>query len=77
VKLFPNLYLARRIAVDIGCDDPHEVHRAMQPKAPGLLFINARRDELTRDQYEDLCYAIELELKRVARPLRLVPAQAS
>jgi hypothetical protein len=50
VKLFPNLNLAKRIAADIGCDDAHEVHRA-----------------LSRDRYEDLCFAIQSEVVRLRR----------
>ncbi len=70
MKWYPNLSLAKRIAVDIGCDDPLEVYRAIQRKASGVLFINARFDELSADQYEDLCYAIESEIARVRRGSR-------
>jgi hypothetical protein len=65
VKFLPNLSLAKRIAVDIGCDDRLEVPRAIQRRAPGLLFINARFDELSREQYEDLCFAIECDVGRL------------
>ena len=62
VKFLPNLSLAKRIAVDIGCDDAHEVHRAIQQRCPGVLQIHVRLDELSRDEYDDLCFAIELEI---------------
>jgi hypothetical protein len=48
-----------------------EVHGALQRRCPGLLFIDARRYELNRTEYEDVCYAVESELRRLPRP-RLV-----
>lgn len=36
--------------------------RAMGRRCPGVLSINVRRDELSREMYEDLCYAVESEL---------------
>jgi hypothetical protein len=73
LRFTPNLALATRIARDIERDDVLEVYRAIQRRASGLLFINARFDELSSDQYADLCFAIESEVNRAARPLRLVP----
>jgi hypothetical protein len=70
-RFTPNLALAKRIAGDIGSDNALEVYAVIQRRAPGLLVINARFDELSRDQYEDLCFAIESELQRYPRP-RLV-----
>jgi hypothetical protein len=64
VRYRPNLALAKRIASDLGRDDVLEVYGAIQRRALGLLFINARFDELSRDQYEDLCSAIKSELGR-------------
>ena len=64
MKFFPNLSLAKRIAVDIGCDDAHEVHRAIERRCPGVLHIRVRSDELSRDQYDDLCFAIESEVAK-------------
>jgi hypothetical protein len=74
-RFYPNLSLAKRIARDIARDDVLEAYRAIQRRAPGLLFINARFDELSNDQYADLCFAIESEVERTARSLRLVPAE--
>jgi hypothetical protein len=71
LRFRPNLALAKRIAGDIGYENVLEVYQAIQRRAPGLLVVNARFGELSRDQYEDLCFAIESELQRVRRP-RLV-----
>jgi hypothetical protein len=74
MKFLPNLNLAKRIAADIGCHDAHEVHRAIQRRCPDVLQIHLTFDELSRDQYDDLCFAIESEvgqLRRTARPLKL------
>ena len=67
-RFLPNLALARRVASDIGCDDPIEVHRAIQRRAPGVLVIHRQFEELSADQYADLCYAIESEIERSRRP---------
>jgi hypothetical protein len=72
LKFLPNLSLARRVAADIGCNDAHEVHRAIQRRCPGVLQIHVRRDELSREEYEDLCFAIESEVAH-ARRVRGVP----
>ncbi len=72
MKFFPNLSLAKRIAADIGCDDAHEVHRAIQRRCPGVLHISVRCDELSRDAYDDLCFAIQSDMGRLRRgPLKL------
>jgi hypothetical protein len=72
VKLFPNLNLAKRVALDIGCDDPQAVYRAMQRRYPGVLHVSMRFDELSRESYEDLCFAIQSEVARLTRgPLEL------
>lgn len=72
VKFLPNLSLAKRIADDIGCDDILEVHRALKRRSPGVLRIHVRFAELSRDEYEDLCFAIESEVARSRLPaLRL------
>lgn len=63
-RFLPSFGLARRIAADIGAADAGEVYRAIERRAPGVLFVNARVDELSRDQYEDLCFAVESELRR-------------
>jgi hypothetical protein len=68
VRNTPNLALAKRIADDIGSGDVLEVYRAIQRRAPGVLFVNARFDELSRAQYEDLGFAIQAELERLRRP---------
>jgi hypothetical protein len=75
VKFYPNLELARRIAADIGRDDAHEVYRAMERRCPGVLFIHVRLNELSRDQYDDLCYAVESEITR-SRPAPLLKLEA-
>jgi hypothetical protein len=67
LRFTPNLALAKRIASDIGCEDVPDVYGAIQRRAPGVLFINAQFDELSRDQYEDLCFAIESELQSLRR----------
>lgn len=64
VKFWPNLSLARRIAIDIDCNDAYEVHRAIQRRCPGVLHISVKLDEMSREAYEDLCYAIESEMAR-------------
>ena len=69
MRFLPNLALARRMAADLGHGDEVEVYSAIQRRCPGVLFIHARYDELSRDQYENLCYAVESELSR--RPLKL------
>ena len=74
MKFLPNLSLARRIAADIDCDDAREVHRAIQRRCPGVLQIHVTIDELSRDQYDDLCFAVESEvamLRRAGRSLEL------
>jgi hypothetical protein len=72
VKFLPNLSLAKRIGADIGCDDPLEVHRAIQRRCPGMLRMNVRFPELSREMYEDLCFAVESEIARPST-LRLLP----
>jgi len=67
VKFLPNLAFAKRVAADIGCDDAREVHRAMQRRCPGVLSIDVRSSDLSRDQYEDLLYAVESEVARARR----------
>jgi hypothetical protein len=57
------------MAADLGHGDAVDVYRAIQRRCPGVLFIHARYDELSRDQYEDVCHAVESELSR--RPLKL------
>jgi hypothetical protein len=69
VRFLPNLTLARSNAADLGRNDPVEVYRAIERRCPCVLMIHGRYDELSRDQYDDLCYAVELELTR--RPLKL------
>jgi hypothetical protein len=49
---------------DIECDDAHEVHRAIERRCPGVLIISVRFDEMSRDEYDDLCFAIESEIAR-------------
>jgi hypothetical protein len=67
MKFQPNMALARRVPSDIGCDDVDEVYRAIERRCAGLLFIDARRYELNRTEYEDVCFAVELELARGRR----------
>ena len=72
MRFLPNLSLAKRIAADIGCDDARAVYRAIQRRCPGVLHISVRSDDLSRESYEDLCFAIESEVARLRRgPLRL------
>jgi hypothetical protein len=72
VKFFPNLSIAKRVAADIGCDDPHAVHRAIQRRCPGVLHLSVKFDDLSRESYEDLCFAIQSEIARLTRgPLKL------
>jgi hypothetical protein len=54
--------LAKRIAADLGVDDVRAVQEAIKRRAPGVLSIHVRFDELSRDQYDDLCDAVEDEL---------------
>jgi hypothetical protein len=70
LRFTPNLALAKRIAVDIGCDDALKVHRTIQRRCPGVLRIHVTFPELSRDEYEDLCYAIESEVGGVHRAVR-------
>jgi hypothetical protein len=63
-RFLPSFSLARRIAADIGAVDPADVYGAIQRRAPGLVLFHARGDELSKDQYEDLCFAVESELGR-------------
>jgi hypothetical protein len=44
--------------------DAHEVHRAIERRFPGVLHITVRFDEMSRDEYDELCYAIESEIAR-------------
>jgi hypothetical protein len=57
------------MAADLGHGDEVEVYSAIQRRCPGVLFMQARYDELSRDEFEDVCYAVECELSR--RPLKL------
>jgi hypothetical protein len=52
--------LARRIPLDLGVDDVGVVD-ALKRRAPGALELRA--DELARDQYDDLCDAVEPEIR--------------
>jgi hypothetical protein len=69
MRVLPNLALARRIAAEVRRTDAVEVYRALERRCPGVLRLSVRLDELSRDQYDDLCCAVELELTR--RPLKL------
>lgn len=67
MRFLPNLSLARRIAADIGCDDARAVYRAIQRRCPGVLHISVGSDDLSRESYEDLCFAIQSEVGRLSR----------
>jgi hypothetical protein len=56
--------VAKRIAADLALADPYVVQEALRRRAPGVLSIGFRVDELSRDQYDDLCDAVESELSR-------------
>jgi hypothetical protein len=64
---------AKRIAADLRVDDPYTVHDALKRRSPGVLLPDVRADEFSRDQLDDLCDAVESELRAPGEVLPTPP----